>query len=109
MSGAGTTHRLQRPVAADHPAFVGHFPGQPLLPGVCLLSEVIEAALADPALAARLGAAPRLAAAKFLAPVGPGSLLDIELVPTAGGLAFDVRCGALVVARGQFAAAEAAS
>ncbi len=107
-------HHATRPIDAAHPAFAGHFPGRPLLPGVCLLAEVIEAALAAPALAGLLGPAPRLAAAKFLAPVGPGATLDIALVPgtaaASGGpanLDFEVRDAGRLVARGQFAAGEA--
>ncbi|RYZ00325.1 MAG: acyl-CoA synthetase, partial [Comamonadaceae bacterium] len=57
-----------RVVASDHPSFAGHFPGQPLLPGALLLAQVLEAALAAPALHRRLGDTPTLAAAKFLAP-----------------------------------------
>jgi hypothetical protein len=67
------------PVAPDHPAFAGHFPGQPLLPGVCLLGLVLDACLADADLAPRLyagaGAPLRLANVKFLAPVRPGDTL----------------------------------
>jgi 3-hydroxymyristoyl/3-hydroxydecanoyl-(acyl carrier protein) dehydratase len=29
-------------IAADHPAYAGHFPGRPILPGVALLSEVMH-------------------------------------------------------------------
>ena len=72
-------HTLTLQVAHDHPAFGGHFPGQPLLPGVSLLAEVLEAVLDEPALAAIVGAAPRIAAAKFLAPVRPGARLTIAL------------------------------
>ena len=56
-------HRVELPIAPDHPAFAGHFPGQPLLPGVALLAAVLEAILDAPALAALVGDAPRIGAA----------------------------------------------
>lgn len=91
-------------IAADHPAFDGHFPGRPLLPGVSLLAEVLEAVLDDPALAAIVGSAPRIAAAKFLAPVLPGAQLTIKLEPGARGVRFEVKEGERVAASGQFEA-----
>ena len=79
-------------VPADHPAFDGHFPGAPLLPGVMLLAEVLEALAGAPELARSLGDRPVIAAAKFLAPVRPGSALTVELRPGDGGaVAFEVR------------------
>ena len=95
---------VTRSIAADHPAFAGHFPGQPLLPGVLLLAEVLEAVQASPALAARLGAAPEIAQAKFLAPVGPGSQLDIALFDEAGGLRFELCCDGRLAGSGRFVA-----
>ena len=89
-------------VPADHPAFAGHFPGQPLLPGVSLLALVVEALLADPALAAAVGSAPRLGAVKFLAPVRPGASLALRVDPSATALRFEVREGARVAASGHF-------
>ena len=105
MNGGVT---LTRRLRADHPAFAGHFPGRPLLPGVVLLSEVLEAVLADATLAALVGERPVIASAKFLAPVSPVNDATIELVialqPQAGGLRFEVSRDAVTVARGQFAA-----
>lgn len=97
-----TSVTVRRDIAADHPAFAGHFPGRPLLPGALLLAEVLEALLAVPALAARLGPRPTLNAAKFLAPVAPGSSLAITVTGEARGLRFEVRCGEVLAASGQW-------
>ena len=98
--------RIPRTLPATHAAFAGHFPGQPLLPGVVLLAEVLEAALTDTTLAALLGPRPTLASAKFLAPVSPDGTAPIELViefqPLPRGARFEVQRGGVVVTRGQF-------
>lgn len=103
-AGHSTTrlHSSSWQVVPDHPAFAGHFPGQPLLPGVALLSQVLEAALAHPDLAALVGPAPRIGAAKFLAPVRPGAALVIHLTESPRGLRFEVKEGERVAASGQF-------
>ena len=82
-------------VPVDHPAFAGHFPGAPILPGVVLLDRVVQ--LAPGALAG----VREIASAKFLSPVLPGEQLVISYRRTAGaGLRFDVTCGARKVASG---------
>jgi len=93
-------------VALDHPGFDGHFPGQPVLPGVALLAEVLEAALREPTLAACVGAQPRLAVVKFLAAVGPGATLLIDFRLGTRTLDWRVGDGARDVASGQIARAD---
>lgn len=76
-------------VARDHPAFAGHFPGQPVLPGVVLLGEVLELLLREAP--AALGPQPQVSAVKFLAPVRPGASLEIRwTAPGAQRLRFEV-------------------
>jgi|KBSMisStandDraft_5_1062788.scaffolds.fasta_scaffold11121_6 3-hydroxymyristoyl/3-hydroxydecanoyl-(acyl carrier protein) dehydratase len=93
-------------IGVDHPAFAGHFPGRPMLPGVALVAEAMEAAAADPALARAIGPAPRLSVVKFLEPVGPGASLEITLRLEARMVAFSIGGGGRIVASGQFARAD---
>lgn len=92
-------------IRADHPAFDGHFPGQPILPGVVLLSLVMQALARQPALRERLGATPLIDSVKFLAPVRPGARLVVQLAEAGRGVGFEVLDGARCVARGKLAAA----
>ncbi|MDN0074390.1 hypothetical protein QU481_05715 [Crenobacter sp. SG2303] len=69
-------------VPADHPAFPGHFPAQPILPGAALLDYAVLAL--EGALALTPGAL-NLVSAKFLAPVGPGSVLALDAAPARAG------------------------
>ena len=104
MTASPTLHRATLRIAPGHPAFAGHFPGDPLLPGVSLIAEVLEVLLDVPALATRVGNAPRIGAVKFLAPVRPGAQLDLQLDGSARGVRFEVREGARLAASGQFEA-----
>jgi 3-hydroxymyristoyl/3-hydroxydecanoyl-(acyl carrier protein) dehydratase len=96
---------VERRIAPDHPAFAGHFPGAPVLPGACVLALVLQAADEQPLLKAALGARVVVPLVKFLAPVGPGQHLVIHLRPGADAVGFDVRCGQTTIARGQLASA----
>jgi 3-hydroxymyristoyl/3-hydroxydecanoyl-(acyl carrier protein) dehydratase len=40
---AAPQRSVEHVVPRDHPAFEGHFPGRPLLPGVALLAEALAA------------------------------------------------------------------
>jgi len=91
-------------IPADHPAFAGHFPGHPVLPGVALLSLVMQALADRPTLSARVGNTPRIDNAKFLHPVGPGVHLRVALREHRSGVAFDIWQGDTAVARGQLSA-----
>lgn len=88
-------------IPADHPAFDGHFPGQPIVPGVVLLSLVMQALARQPALQARLGATPLIESVKFLAPVAPGARLQVQLAEAGAGVGFEVLDGQRCVARGR--------
>jgi 3-hydroxymyristoyl/3-hydroxydecanoyl-(acyl carrier protein) dehydratase len=89
-------------IAADHPAYAGHFPGFPLLPGALLLDEALR----------RIARARgidltewRLASAKFLQIVRPGTALTVT--HSASGTAairFAILSGSATVASGTLSA-----
>ena len=64
-------------INADHKIFEGHFPGQPVVPGVCMMQmvkEILEAVLEQPL---RLYTADNL---KFLAVIDPVETNTIQAV-----------------------------
>ena len=82
-------HIMPLPIAADHPAYAGHFPGRPILPGVVLLDAALHALAAWQGMA---GPA-QLKSAKFHSPVQPGEALTLHTTASpAGGFRFEIRC-----------------
>lgn len=83
-------------VPVDHPAFNGHFPGHPILPGVCILNYV-TVAFQKPSQGFR--------SAKFLRPVRPGETLQITFADIKRGTYnFMVRVADSIVCEGQIIA-----
>lgn len=87
-------------VPVAHPAFPGHFPGRPILPGVVLVDQAMRLA----AQAIGPGVAIRgLGNAKFFQPVAPGTSLLFRYPPaTATALRFDILADERIVASGSF-------
>ena len=91
------------------PAFDGHFPGAPVLPGAYLLALVVREIEQHAALAERVaGHALQVQQVKFLSPVRPGDMLRLQLQRDETGIDFAVRRGATPIARGRISADAAA-
>jgi acyl-coenzyme A synthetase/AMP-(fatty) acid ligase len=71
---AAVDHSAVIRIPADHPSLAGHFPGNPLVPGVVLLDAVLAYIKER-----RLGVVQSLPSVKFLAPVRPGEEVQLRV------------------------------
>lgn len=94
------TFETCRVIPLNHPSLAGHFPGNPIVPGVVVLDEV-SAALAEWRKESRVTG---ISSVKFLAPIKPSQSFVIEFDSTnvAGNqIDFCCRLGGRVVVEGR--------
>jgi len=85
-------------VPPEHPAFAGHFPGAPILPGVILLDAALHAITAATGIELDVC---EICAVKFLSPARPGEELLIRHSFSASGtIRFDIVAGMRNIASG---------
>ncbi len=78
-------------IPVDHPAFAGHFPGMPIVPGVVLLDAAIQAIVNATEKPLNTW---QISSVKFLSPLKPGEAVIIEHeVQANGAVRFDVLAG----------------
>lgn len=99
-----STHAFEVP--ATHPCLPGHFPGDPLVPGVVVLDHVVAAI---ESLHGPLGAL-RLPQVKFVQPLRPGQRADIALEHASGTMRWRFRVAreGTLLASGEIVAGTAA-
>ncbi|AGW94267.1 AMP-binding protein [Cupriavidus sp. DF5525] len=84
-------------IGADHPAIAGHFPGNPIVPGVVLLDHAVLG------LGAALGrwlVPTQVGTVKFLSPVRPGERVEVLHQQGGDSLRFTLRSAGRDVASG---------
>ncbi|MEK6663388.1 MAG: 3-hydroxyacyl-ACP dehydratase FabZ family protein [Pseudomonadota bacterium] len=89
-------------VPLDHPAFAGHFPGTPILPGVVLLDTALQAIAQASGIALDLC---EISSVKFLSPANPGDALLIQHeISASGTIRFEIVAGTRKIASGSIVA-----
>jgi 3-hydroxyacyl-[acyl-carrier-protein] dehydratase len=78
-----TKIKTSKEIRPDEPVFAGHYPGQPIMPGVLICESIFQtgAILLSKMMGGMGGGIPvltRINNAKFKSIVKPGSILDIE-------------------------------
>lgn len=87
-------------IPADHPALPGHFPGNPVVPGVVLLDAVAALVEREWQLAVR-----GLPQVKFVRPLKPDESAEIVLERSDSGARFRIHAGGEAIASGTLEAA----
>ena len=92
-------HHSTSSIRSDHPCLAGHFPANPIVPGVLLLEHVARAATTwlGSTLVIR-----QFNNVKFLSPLKPNETMDIYLSGTPPQLRFRCECGGRLLAQGSF-------
>lgn len=83
-------------VASTHPALPGHFPGNPVIPGVVLLDRI--AAALERAGDGRLA---RIGAVKFLAPLRPDEDAELRITRDGSRVRFRIERGDTPILSGE--------
>ncbi|MFC4726895.1 hydroxymyristoyl-ACP dehydratase [Coralloluteibacterium thermophilus] len=104
MDATPDTHRAALRIPATHPALPGHFPGEPVVPGVLLLARVIAAA--EQAFGI-VPAALDFPQVKFLATLPPEEDACIELERRHDRIRFRIVHGETVIAHGDLTTKDA--
>jgi len=97
-----TPHLTHWTVPTEHPAFAGHFPGAPILPGVVLLDVALQAIADASKISLDICA---ISSVKFLSPAMPGDELVIQHALAANDtIRFDIFAGNRKIANGSIMA-----
>jgi 3-hydroxymyristoyl/3-hydroxydecanoyl-(acyl carrier protein) dehydratase len=90
-------------IPRDHPAFAGHFPGSPIVPGVVLLDEALDTIARELGLSLERCTLP---AVKFKSVVRPGQRVTLRFeVSAPGNVRFELTTAGQLVASGMLSIA----
>jgi 3-hydroxyacyl-[acyl-carrier-protein] dehydratase len=99
------SHEREFAIPADHPSLPGHFPGNPIVPGVLLLDEVLRT---TESWLGRTVHVRGVSQVKFVRPLRPEECARVSLVLDGPTLKFSVQKESTLIAQGAMQLAELA-